>query len=194
MPLGEAPSRLPGGVCGVDGWGQASALLVRGHARRQEADFGSPGKLTDVTAAKPILTKEERRAKREARRAKQREDNVGRAAKMHAARLAWERSAKASAPTAPARTITGNPCRLLGLVLLALARHVLPGRAFHEAVVRPLRPAFQDRRTQCAVLLMAHGRRRPRMVTANWPPEFLLHGEGLRTDHSCQTLLREPRR
>ncbi|MEA3212393.1 MAG: hypothetical protein QOE70_5450 [Chthoniobacter sp.] len=39
---------------------------------------------------KPILTREERRAKREARRAKQREENVGRAAKMHAARMAWE--------------------------------------------------------------------------------------------------------
>ena len=35
-------------------------------------------------------TKEERRAKREARREKQRAANVGRAAKMHAARLAWE--------------------------------------------------------------------------------------------------------
>jgi uncharacterized protein YecE (DUF72 family) len=34
--------------------------------------------------------REARRAKREARRAKQRADNVGRAAKMHAARLAWE--------------------------------------------------------------------------------------------------------
>ena len=47
-----------------------------------------------------MLTREERRAKREARRAKQREENVGRAAKMHAARLAWERDAgpRASAP------------------------------------------------------------------------------------------------
>lgn len=53
-------------------------------------------------APKPILTREERRAKREARRAKQREENVGRAAKMHATRLAWERkvSSAASAPGA----------------------------------------------------------------------------------------------
>jgi uncharacterized protein YecE (DUF72 family) len=36
------------------------------------------------------LTREERRAKREARREKQRAANAGRAAKMHAARLAWE--------------------------------------------------------------------------------------------------------
>jgi hypothetical protein len=41
-------------------------------------------------APKPLLTREERRAKREARRAKQREENVGRAAKMHTARLVWE--------------------------------------------------------------------------------------------------------
>jgi uncharacterized protein YecE (DUF72 family) len=42
--------------------------------------------------AKP--TKEERRAKREARREKQRAENLGRAAKMHAARLVWEREAE----------------------------------------------------------------------------------------------------
>ncbi len=44
---------------------------------------------------KPLLTKEERRAKREARRAKQRSENVGRAARMHAARIEWERAASA---------------------------------------------------------------------------------------------------
>ena len=38
----------------------------------------------------PPPTGEERQAKREARRAKQRAENPGRAAKMHAARLAWE--------------------------------------------------------------------------------------------------------
>ena len=38
-------------------------------------------------ADKPVLTREERRAKREARRVKQREANIGRAAKMHQARL-----------------------------------------------------------------------------------------------------------
>ena len=47
-----------------------------------------------VDAAR-TLTREERRAKREARREKQRGANVGRAAKMHAARLAWVESAKA---------------------------------------------------------------------------------------------------
>ena len=36
---------------------------------------------------KPVLTREERRARRELRREKQRKDNIGRAAKMHAARL-----------------------------------------------------------------------------------------------------------
>jgi len=38
-----------------------------------------------------ILTKEERRAKREARQEKQRSENADRAAKMHAARIAWEK-------------------------------------------------------------------------------------------------------
>ena len=39
---------------------------------------------------KPILTREERRARRELRREKQRKDNIGRAAKMHVARLQKE--------------------------------------------------------------------------------------------------------
>lgn len=55
---------------------------------------------------KPRLTREERRARRHARRAKQRDGNVARAAKMHAARIAWERDARveASAPGTPSRT------------------------------------------------------------------------------------------
>ena len=36
---------------------------------------------------KPVLSREERRARRNLRRQKQRQDNIGRAAKMHAARL-----------------------------------------------------------------------------------------------------------
>ena len=43
-----------------------------------------------ATEQKAKPTREERRAKREARREKQRRANVGRAAQMHAARLAWE--------------------------------------------------------------------------------------------------------
>ena len=50
--------------------------------------------------AKPHLTREQRRAKREARRARQREENVGRAAQMHLARLAWEEEAKQPTVTA----------------------------------------------------------------------------------------------
>ncbi len=42
---------------------------------------------TDTAAARPALTLEERRARRQVRRDKQRLANVGRAAKMHAARL-----------------------------------------------------------------------------------------------------------
>jgi uncharacterized protein YecE (DUF72 family) len=52
---------------------------------------------------KPMTTREDRRARREARRAKQRENNVGRAAKMGAARLAWERD------TGPQPSATATP-------------------------------------------------------------------------------------
>jgi uncharacterized protein YecE (DUF72 family) len=52
---------------------------------------------------KPWTDGDERRAKREARRAKQRIENVGRAAKMHDVRLAWERAANRASPS------TGRP-------------------------------------------------------------------------------------
>jgi uncharacterized protein YecE (DUF72 family) len=51
---------------------------------------------------KPLLTREERRARREARREKQRHANIGRAAKMHAARLAWEKNPPPATPSAKA--------------------------------------------------------------------------------------------
>ena len=62
-------------------------------------DTGEKGDDPAAPAAKPILTREERRAKREARRIRQRQENVGRAAKMHVARLAWEREAEPPAVT-----------------------------------------------------------------------------------------------
>ena len=55
-------------------------------------------------ADKAVLTLEERRAKREARRVMQREANVGRAAKMHKARLAaGEHAARPPAATTPVK-------------------------------------------------------------------------------------------
>jgi uncharacterized protein YecE (DUF72 family) len=46
------------------------------------------------------LTREERRARREERRAKQRAANTGRAEKMHAARLLWEKAPPGAPPSA----------------------------------------------------------------------------------------------
>ena len=48
---------------------------------------------------KPILTKEQRREKREVRRQKQRENNVLRAAKMHKLRLASDLPPPIKSPT-----------------------------------------------------------------------------------------------
>lgn len=53
-----------------------------------------------LSQQKPVLTREERRARREARREKQRGENVGRAAKMHLARMDWERQRKPAGPPA----------------------------------------------------------------------------------------------
>jgi hypothetical protein len=52
-------------------------------------------------AEKSLLSREERKAKREERRARQRAANIGRAAEMHEARRAWEAEAQpAAAPAA----------------------------------------------------------------------------------------------
>lgn len=48
-------------------------------------------KCQDTLPIKPILTLEERRARRAERREKQREENIGRAKKMHAARVEFEK-------------------------------------------------------------------------------------------------------
>lgn len=53
---------------------------------------------------KTPLTREERRAQRQARREKQRAANVGRAAKMHAARIEWESTSATARPPPPERS------------------------------------------------------------------------------------------
>jgi uncharacterized protein YecE (DUF72 family) len=50
------------------------------------------------------LTPEQRRLRRQARREKQREDNIGRAAKMHRARLVLEEESGTAVPSKPANT------------------------------------------------------------------------------------------
>jgi uncharacterized protein YecE (DUF72 family) len=62
-------------------------------------------------SARPLLSKEEWPARRAARRAKQREDNVGRAAKMHKARLQME---KEGAPPRGKRSSARGPTLHIG--------------------------------------------------------------------------------
>jgi hypothetical protein len=76
---------------------------------------------------KPTLSREERRSDRQARRAKQREGNAGRAAKMHVARLAWEGEARQLRNSNCQTFLTASACGLLQLVLLALVRRFLSG-------------------------------------------------------------------
>jgi uncharacterized protein YecE (DUF72 family) len=59
----------------------------------------------------PPLTREERRARREARREKQRAANAGRAEKMHAARVAWETEGASLLP-APLATAPTRRCHV----------------------------------------------------------------------------------
>ena len=67
------------------------------------------------------LTREERRERRLLRREKQRKDNIGRAAKMHAARLQMEREDHEVRSGIKGIRI----CRLFRLVLLEMAGIIL---------------------------------------------------------------------
>jgi hypothetical protein len=81
--------------------------------------------LRPTTAKTSDLTKEERRARRLLRREKQRKDNIGRAAKMHAARVKWgTRRWGASRRTFESIGL----CRMLWLVLLEVAGIILSRR------------------------------------------------------------------
>ena len=55
--------------------------------------------MSNPVLPKTPLTSAERRLRREARRAKQRTENVGRAAMMHAARFEWEHAANSALPS-----------------------------------------------------------------------------------------------
>ena len=79
------------------------------------------------------LTLEERRERRRLRREKQREDNIKRAAKMHAARLKAETKSPKHLPEPEAIDF----CRMLRLALLEMAGFVLC-RCAAERLVRAL--------------------------------------------------------
>jgi uncharacterized protein YecE (DUF72 family) len=87
--------------------------------------------------AKSELTREQRRAKRELRRAKQRMDNIGRAAKMHAARP--KRPSGRRASIGPEGI---SLRRLLWLVLLEMAR-ILSHRPTNLRLVWPVFAALR---------------------------------------------------
>ncbi|MDB6121732.1 MAG: hypothetical protein JWQ71_725 [Pedosphaera sp.] len=59
--------------------------------------MSEPSVSTERLQPKPVLTREERRARRELRREKQREANISRAAKMHTLRVAYEKENKSIA-------------------------------------------------------------------------------------------------
>jgi uncharacterized protein YecE (DUF72 family) len=85
----------------LSGWAVVPAGMVK-------LDTAAVATLRQAAAFRPLrgsmlervpLTKEERRLRRAARREKQRHDNIGRARKMHLARVEYERSGNSRAPT-----------------------------------------------------------------------------------------------
>ena len=136
---------------------------------------------------KPKLTPAERRERREARRTAQRLANIGRAAKMHEARLAWE-GAPELKPTSYEADIDSLLRRLLRLVLLALAGRVLSGRTVARRMVPVLLAAVRYRGIERALLFLADGCHRPQLAEAGGGPAADLHREGVRADYARETL------
>lgn len=88
------------------------------------------------------------------------------------------------------RGLAGNQRRLFGLVLLALARRLLPTRCSNHTMVRPLRGPFPNRGTQCAFLFLANTGHGSQLDTAGWPAPICLYRKSIRADHAHKTFYR----
>ena len=89
--------------------------------------------MDETAVIKRKIGPDERRERRRLRREKQRADNIGRAEKMHLARLA------ATLPERQQRALAKlRLCRLFRMVLLEMARSVLPSRAADKRMVQSL--------------------------------------------------------
>ena len=167
---------------------QARALAAGQGARavhvRPIAARGHPAGIAVNGDRSPGASLEDRRARRDERRAKQREQNVFRAEAMHRARLAFEAEGRPS----PGGNVTGAQCRLLRMVLLALAWRLLPGGLRAQHMVRPLCGALQDRGAERALLFLANAGNRQVMAPAMRRQTLRLHRQSQRADHPHQAL------
>ena len=130
-------------------------------------------------AGKTVLSKEERRARREARRARQRTENVGRAAKMHKARLEM---AKVQPPRR--RTRSNAPAQIIHVGCSGWFYWKWRG-LFYPAEL-PTGDWFdyyagevQHGGDQRVVLLLAYSREHKGMEAAAGTSPLYLHGQGL---------------
>lgn len=131
------------------------------------------------------LTPEERRGRRRLRREKQREDNVKRAAKMHAARL----KTKANSSNAPSHT------KRLVYVGCSGWRYWKWRNSFYADVPQQewfehYLKRFDTVEINANLLLMAHSSRRSGLETCARQKEVCVHREGLRDHHSCKEVQR----
>src|SRR6478609_2207967 len=77
-------------------------------------------------------------------------------------------------------------CRMLWLVLLEVARIILPGESSDRRMVSSLCEASPYRGNQCILLLMAHRREREGVATAAPQAGLRLHRQSLRAHYSYQ--------
>jgi hypothetical protein len=103
----------------------------------------------------PVLTKEERKAKREARRQKQRENNVLRASKMHKLRLTADAPAQTkNKPQKPLLTISAVQDGFTGTGEMPFTPKASRPKTGSPIMPKPSRPLR-------STLHSIHGRQRP---------------------------------
>ena len=150
----------------------AHAVHVRSVAARRD-----PPGIAVNRERSPGASLEDRRFKRDERRAKQREQTIVRADAMHRARLAVDQ-----------RHRTGIQCWLLRMVLLALARRLLPAGLVAQHLVRPLPGSLQDGGAERALLFLANGGNRYVMAQAMQRQALCLHRQSQRIAHAHPAL------
>ena len=141
---------------------------------------------TTNTKPRPFLSREEWLAKRQARRERQREQNIARAAQMHEARLAH---VPPPANQEAAAKLSSYYVGCSGWFYWHWRDRFYPAGLKTSDWFPHYAKRFQDRRTQRTVLRLANRRDRQDLEKTKRAAAVCLHREGQRAHHACPTIL-----
>ena len=134
---------------------------------------------------RPSLSREEWLARRQARRERQREQNIVRAAQMHEARIAYKSSGKPAALV----NLSDHHVGCSGWFYWHWRGQFYPAGSKTSDWFTYYAKRFKNRRTQRTLLRLANGRDGEDLEKAIRAPTFCLYGEGERAHHARQAVL-----